>query len=63
MGLTLPKPAKFQAYSLLPLQSNTIFDNTGKVYDVSRVVDKSDDFSFSFTKLEEYSKVKQTRSW
>lgn len=46
----------FTAY--LPLQTNSIFDNMGKVYNVSRVIDKADGFVLNFDKYEKYSKVK-----
>ncbi|KAF2010984.1 OPT family small oligopeptide transporter [Aaosphaeria arxii CBS 175.79] len=39
----------------LPFQSNKIFDNTGKAYNVSKVIDKSDGFAFNVTKYEHYS--------
>ncbi|KAL8365637.1 hypothetical protein RB595_004449 [Gaeumannomyces hyphopodioides] len=39
----------------LPFQSNSIYDNTGKTYNVSRVIDKKLDFSFNHTKYEQYS--------
>ncbi|KAH6695246.1 OPT oligopeptide transporter protein-domain-containing protein [Plectosphaerella plurivora] len=41
----------------LPFQSNNVFDNMGKTYNVSRVIDKSHDFSFNITKYEEYSEI------
>ena len=41
----------------LPLQSNSIFDRTAKVYNVSRVVNKGDGFTFDPTKYEAYSDV------
>ncbi len=41
----------------LPLQSNSIFDRTAKVYNVSRVVNKGDGFTFDPAKYEAYSDV------
>lgn len=41
----------------LPFQSNNVYDNTGKTYNVSRVINKSDNFSFNATRYEEYSPV------
>ncbi|KAH7128937.1 OPT oligopeptide transporter protein-domain-containing protein [Dactylonectria macrodidyma] len=45
----------FSAY--LPLQSNSIFDNTGAVFNVSKVVNKHDDFAFDPEKYEQYSPI------
>ncbi|KAM5345937.1 hypothetical protein ACJ41O_011798 [Fusarium nematophilum] len=41
----------------LPLQSNSIFDNTGQVFNVSRVINKRDDFAFDLDKYREYSPI------
>lgn len=41
----------------LPFQSNSVFDNMGETYNVSKVIDKSHDFAFNLTKYEEYSEV------
>ena len=41
----------------LPLQSNSIFDNTCEVFNVSRVINKKDGFTFDADKYEEYSHV------
>ncbi|KAM0559901.1 hypothetical protein ACHAPJ_003851 [Fusarium lateritium] len=41
----------------LPLQSNSIFDNTGEVFNVSRVINKKDGFTFDADKYEEYSHI------
>ncbi|KAJ4264521.1 hypothetical protein NW762_005723 [Fusarium torreyae] len=45
----------YSAY--LPLQSNSIFDNTGEVFNVSRVINKRDGFTFDVDKYEEYSHI------
>lgn len=42
-----------------PIQSNSIFDNTGKTYNVSRVINKKQDFSFNETAYREYSEVRK----
>ncbi|KAJ6447064.1 molybdenum cofactor synthesis domain-containing protein [Purpureocillium lavendulum] len=42
----------------LPLQSNSIFDRAGKVYNVSRVVNKGDGFTFDPAKYEAYSDIR-----
>ncbi|UNI13512.1 hypothetical protein JDV02_000251 [Purpureocillium takamizusanense] len=42
----------------LPLQSNAIFDRTAKVYNVSRVVNKGDGFTFDPAKYEAYSDIR-----
>ncbi|GJN76776.1 hypothetical protein PLIIFM63780_000263 [Purpureocillium lilacinum] len=42
----------------LPLQSNSIFDRTAKVYNVSRVVNKGDGFTFDPAKYEAYSDIR-----
>ncbi|KAG7142639.1 Glutathione transporter 1 like protein [Verticillium longisporum] len=39
----------------LPIQSDSVYDNTGAVYNVSRVIDKNLGFSFNSTKFDEYS--------
>ena len=41
----------------LPLQSNSIYDNMGKAYNVSRVVNRRNDFTFDVDKYEQYSQV------
>ncbi|KAJ6785179.1 hypothetical protein PWT90_01590 [Aphanocladium album] len=41
----------------LPMQSNSIFDNTGKVYNVSRVIDKKDGFILDLKKYNSYSEI------
>lgn len=41
----------------LPLQSNLIYDNMGKKYNVSRVVNQRNDFTFDDNKYEQYSQV------
>ena len=41
----------------LPIQSNSIFDDRGKVYNVSRVVNKKDGFSFNETGYGAYSEA------
>lgn len=41
----------------LPLQSNSVFDNLGSVYNASRVIDKDQGFAFNSTKYEEYCQV------
>lgn len=41
----------------LPIQSNSIFDNRGLAYNVSRVINKKDGFVFEPEKYEEYSHV------
>lgn len=41
----------------LPLQSNSIYDNTGAVFNVSKVINKEDDFTFDPQKYADYSQV------
>lgn len=41
-----------------PIQSNSIFDRMGKTYNVSRVIDKKNDFTFDAAKYEAYSDVR-----
>ncbi|KAE8381469.1 oligopeptide transporter [Aspergillus bertholletiae] len=41
----------------LPFQSSSIFDNTGNVYNVSRILSESDGFSLDLAKYEKYSPV------
>ena len=41
----------------LPLQSNSIYDNTGAVFNVSKVINKKDDFTFDPQKYADYSQV------
>ncbi|KAK8859023.1 Sexual differentiation process protein isp4 [Apiospora arundinis] len=41
----------------LPLQSNLIYDNMGKSYNVSRVVNRRNDFTFDDNKYEQYSQI------
>jgi hypothetical protein len=48
----------YSAY--LPIQSNSIFDNTGKIFNVSRVIDKKDGFTFLPEQLDEYSDVRSS---
>lgn len=45
----------FTAY--LPMQTNAIFDNMGKVYNVSRVIDKKDGFVLDLAKYHAYSPI------
>ena len=42
----------------LPFQSNTVYDNTGMEYNVSRIIDRSNGFVFNLTKYQEYSEVR-----
>lgn len=44
----------------LPIQSNSVFDNTGKAYNVSRVINKQDGFQLDPVKYEKYSTVSVT---
>lgn len=46
----------YSAY--LPFQSNSVFDDHGKIYNVSRVINKVDDFTFDLDKFESYSDVR-----
>ncbi|PSN66496.1 OPT superfamily oligopeptide transporter [Corynespora cassiicola Philippines] len=41
----------------LPFQSNSVFDNTGSTYNVTKVIDKGADFSFNITKYNQYSEI------
>ncbi|TLS29891.1 hypothetical protein PpBr36_03372 [Pyricularia pennisetigena] len=41
----------------LPFQDNAVFDNMGKSYNVSRVIDKQAGFTFNVTKYENYSEI------
>ncbi|QGI70113.1 hypothetical protein CEK26_002448 [Fusarium fujikuroi] len=41
----------------LPLQSNSIFDNTGEVFNVSKVVNKKDGFTFDHDLYARYSDI------
>ncbi|KAH7192843.1 OPT oligopeptide transporter protein-domain-containing protein [Fusarium flagelliforme] len=41
----------------LPLQSNSIYDNTGAVFNVSKVINKKDDFTFDPQKYADYSHI------
>ena len=41
----------------LPFQSNSVFDNHGKIYNVSRVINKAEHFTFDVDKYEAYSDV------
>lgn len=41
----------------LPMQSNSIYDNTGQVFNVSKVINKRDGFAFDLEKYQEYSPV------
>lgn len=43
--------------AFLPLQSNSIYDNKGKVYNVSRVIDKKHGYVLDLHKYDEYSPV------
>lgn len=47
----------------LPIQSNSIFDNMGKTYNVSRVIEKTHDFTFNATKYEAYSDVSESQPY
>ncbi|KID72776.1 Oligopeptide transporter OPT superfamily, partial [Metarhizium brunneum ARSEF 3297] len=42
----------------LPLQSNSIFDNTAKVYNVSRVINAKNGFTFDEAKFAAYSDIR-----
>lgn len=41
----------------LPLQSNSIFDDAAKVYNVSKVINAKDGFTFDEAKFDAYSEV------
>ncbi|KAK1470338.1 OPT family small oligopeptide transporter [Colletotrichum cuscutae] len=41
----------------LPIQSNSIYDNLGKTFNVSRVINKKDDFTFDPVKYANYSDI------
>ncbi|KNG45309.1 opt family small oligopeptide transporter [Stemphylium lycopersici] len=41
----------------MPFQSNTVYDNMGTEYNVSRIIDKSNGFVFDHTKYQEYSEI------
>ncbi|RSM05365.1 hypothetical protein CDV31_009603 [Fusarium ambrosium] len=41
----------------LPLQSNSIYDNTGQVFNVSKVINKRDGFAFDLEKYQDYSPI------
>ncbi|KAJ3946084.1 uncharacterized protein N0V96_004438 [Colletotrichum fioriniae] len=41
----------------LPIQSNSIYDNLGKTFNVSRVINKKDDFTFDSVKYANYSDI------
>ncbi|KAF1933125.1 OPT superfamily oligopeptide transporter [Didymella exigua CBS 183.55] len=41
----------------LPIQSNSVYDNTGKAYNVSRVIDKQDGYTLDAVKYESYSTI------
>jgi hypothetical protein len=41
----------------LPIQSNSVYDNTGVAYNVSRVINKQDDYQLDVAKYESYSTV------
>ncbi|KAM0415612.1 hypothetical protein ACHAPD_006813, partial [Fusarium lateritium] len=41
----------------LPLQSNSIFDNTGQIFNISKVINKKDDFTFDPQKYADYSHI------
>lgn len=43
----------------LPIQSNSIYDNTGSIYNVTRVINKKEGFVFEPEKYEEYSHVRK----
>lgn len=43
----------------LPLQSNSIYDNMGKVYNVTRVINKKDGFQLDIAKYHAYSPVRK----
>ncbi|PQK15094.1 hypothetical protein BB8028_0005g06100 [Beauveria bassiana] len=45
----------FTAY--LPMQTNSIYDNLGKVYNVTRVIDKKDGFVLDLAKYDKYSPI------
>lgn len=45
----------FSAY--LPIQSTSVYDNLGKTYNVTKVIDKSHGFSFDLSAYEAYSPV------
>ncbi|KND87786.1 Sexual differentiation process protein isp4 [Tolypocladium ophioglossoides CBS 100239] len=42
----------------LPLQSNSIFDNMGKLYNVSRVINKKGGYTFDSDKYDAYSDIR-----
>lgn len=42
----------------LPIQSNSIYDHSGKTFNVSKVINKADGFSFDPVKYANYSDVK-----
>lgn len=42
----------------LPIQSNSVFDNTASIYNVSKVIDRRDGFTFSEQKYAAYSPVR-----
>lgn len=46
----------------LPLQSNSIYDNMGKVYNVTRVINKTDGFQLDIAKYHAYSLVRHGSS-
>jgi OPT family small oligopeptide transporter len=41
----------------LPFQSNAVYDNTGAKYNVSKVIDRTNGFSFDYAKYQEYSDI------
>lgn len=41
-----------------PIQSSSVFDNTGAEYNVSKVVNKADGFTLDFEKYQKYSDVR-----
>ncbi|EEU39966.1 uncharacterized protein NECHADRAFT_39200 [Fusarium vanettenii 77-13-4] len=41
----------------LPMQSNSIYDNMGQVFNVSKVINKRDGFAFDLEKYQDYSPI------
>lgn len=49
------------SFAYFPIQSTDIFDNMGKSYNVTKVVNKADDFTLDYGKYKAYSDV--SNSW
>uniref|UniRef100_A0A8H7N1U6 OPT family small oligopeptide transporter n=1 Tax=Bionectria ochroleuca TaxID=29856 RepID=A0A8H7N1U6_BIOOC len=45
------------SFAYFPIQSTDIFDNMGKSYNVTKVVNKADDFTLDYEKYKEYSDI------